>query len=114
MQINTSNPVSSQVQGVEATPKASEVKREDDKAAGRQSGQAAEAENPDYRINLSAESKQAIAELRKAQPASQNPLNIDLDEDEAARISQQASGQLAQTNVAIANQAMAKAVDLFT
>jgi hypothetical protein len=113
MEINTTNPVSTQVQGLEAAQKAPQVKREDEEAAGRQTQQT-EPENPDYRISLSDESKQAIAELTSGQPAVQGSSNGDLTEDEALQLSQQASEQLAQTNAAISNQAIQSAVDLFT
>jgi hypothetical protein len=113
MEINTTNPVSNQVQGLEATPKASEVKREDEEATRRQAEQT-EADDPDYRINLSEESKQAIAELTSPPPAVQDGLNVALNDDEAAQLSQEVADQLAQANAAISNQGIQKAVDLFT
>ncbi len=108
MEINTSNPV----QGPETAPKVSEVKREKEEAPDRQAAQTEE--NPDYRISLSDESKKAIAELTRSQASGQGKAKDGLSEEEAAQLAQQASEQLAQTNAAISNQAIQKAVDLFT
>ena len=113
MEINNAHPVSNQVQGLEATPKPSDVKREDEEAARRQAAQAEE-ENPDYRISLSEESKQAIAELTRPQSLDKGEPGAGLGENEALQLSQQTSEQLTQTNAAISNQAIQKAVDLFT
>jgi hypothetical protein len=108
MEINTSN----QIQGPEAAPKASEVKREKEEASGHQVTRTED--NPDYRISLSKASKEGITESTRSQTAGQAAPKSDLAEEEAARLAQQASGQLAQTNASISNQAIQKAVDLFT
>lgn len=112
MEINTSNPVNGQVQRLETTPKVSEVKREKEEAPGQQTAPAEG--NPDYKISLSDESKQAVAELTRPQAPDQNAEKADLSNEEAAQLAQQASEQLSQTNAAISNQAIQKAVDLFT
>lgn len=111
MEINTNNPVGNQIQGLETTPKVSEVKREKEEAPDRQAAQAQE--SPDYRISLSDASKKA-AELTG--PASPDPSvgQVDLTEEQAALVARQTSAQLAQTHAAISNQAIAKALDLFT
>jgi hypothetical protein len=49
-----------------------------------------------------------------AQTTGQPEGKADLSEDEAARMAQKTSEQLAQTNSAISNQAVQQAVDLFT
>ena len=46
-----------------------------------------------------------------ADPASEN---TELSNEEALRLAQQASEQLSQTNASMSNQAIQKAVDLFT
>lgn len=111
MEVNTNNPVSNKVQGLETTPRIDDVKREKEETSCQQTAETGE--GPDYRVSLSEMSKQAVAELAAPAPTKEAGEG-DLSEDEAARLSQQASTQLAQTNVAIANQAMQKAVDLFT
>ena len=112
MEISSNNPVSNQVQGLEATSKVDEVKREQEEAP-RQSAAQAE-ENPDYRVSLSDESRQAVAELTSPPAADQPPGKTEITDEEAVRLAQQASEQLSQTNASISNQAIQKAVDLFT
>jgi len=112
MEINTLTPVSNQVQGLETTSKASEVKREKEEAPGQQATQTEE--SPDYRLSLSDASKKAIAELTRSQAPNPGAEKNDLSEEDAAQLAQQASQQLAQSNAAISNQAIQKAVDLFT
>ena len=112
MEISSDNPVSNQVQGLESTPKVGEVKREQEEAP-RQGATQAE-ENPDYRVSLSEESKQAVAELTPPPAAEPSLERAALSDEEAVRLAQQASEQLTQTNAAISNQAIQKAVDLFT
>jgi hypothetical protein len=112
MEINANNPVSNQVQGLETTPRVDAVKPEKDKATGQEATQAEE--NPDYRVSLSEMAKQNIAELTNPLEATQGKTESGLFEQEAAQLSQQTAAQLSQTNIGIANQAMQKAVDLFT
>lgn len=112
MKVNTNHPVSSQVQGLETAPKASEVKRDKEEAPGQQAAQAEE--SPDYRISLSGASKKAIGELISAQAPGQDMGKTDLSVEAAAQLAQQAAKQLSQTNASISNQAIQKAVDLFT
>jgi hypothetical protein len=108
MEINTSN----QVQGLKATPKASEAKHEKKEASSHQATRTED--NPDYRISLSTAHKEAVTESTRSQAAGQAAPKSDLAEKEAARLAQQASEQLAQTKASISNQAIQKAVDLFT
>ena len=112
MEINTSNPVNGQVQGLETAPKVSEVKREKEDAPEQQAARTEE--SPDYKISLSDESKQAVAGLTSSRATDQNTEKADLSDEEAAQLAQQASEQLSQTNATISNQAIQKAVDLFT
>jgi hypothetical protein len=112
MEINANSPVSNQVQGLETTPRVDEVKQEKEKATGQQATQAEE--NPDYRVSLSEMAKQNIAEQINPLAGTQEKAQSDLTEQKAAELSQQTAAQLSQTNVGIANQAMQKAVDLFT
>ena len=112
MEISSNNPVSNQVQGLESTPKISEVKREQEEATRQ--GAAQTEENPDYRISLSEESKQAVAELATPSTADQPSQRTEISDEEAVRLAEQASEQLSQTQAAISNQAIQKAVDLFT
>ena len=108
MEINTNN----QVQGLESAQKVSEVKREKEDAPGQQPAQTEE--SPDYRISLSDTSKKAVNKLTHAQAPGQRTENVDLSEEAAAQVAQHAAEQLSQTNASISNQAMQKAVDLFT
>lgn len=108
MEINTNN----QVQGLETAAKASTVKREREDGPGRKAAEPEE--NPGDRISLSAASKKAVSELTGPQAAAQSTGKAALSEEEADHLARQASEQLAQTNAAISNQAIQKAVDLFT
>jgi len=108
MEINTNN----QVQGLGTAQKVSEVKREKEEAPGRQASPTEE--SPDYRISLSDASKKAVAELTSAQAAGQDSEKTDLSEEEAVQVARQASEKLSQTQASISNQAMQKAVDLFS
>ncbi|MCB2145435.1 MAG: hypothetical protein KQI81_03110 [Deltaproteobacteria bacterium] len=108
MEINTNN----QVQGLETAQKVSELKREKEEAPGRQASLTEE--SPDYRISLSDASKKAVSELTGTQASSPGPETNALSEKEADQLSQHAAEQLSQTNASISNQAMQKAVDLFT
>lgn len=108
MEINTSN----QVQGLETAQKVSEVKREKEEAPGRQ--ESPTEESPDYRISLSDASKKAVAELTSAQTSGQDAGKADLSEEEAVQVARIASEQLSQTQASISNQAIQKAVDLFS
>jgi len=108
MEINTSN----QVQGLETAQKISEVKREKEEAPDRQASPTED--SPDYRISLSDASKKAVSELTSAQASGQGAEKSGLSEEEAVQVAQQAAEQLSQTNVSISNQAIQKAVDLFT
>lgn len=112
MEINAKNPVGNQVQGLESSPRVNEVKQEEEKSNGQQAAQAEE--NPDYRVNLSEMSRQKIAEMTSPMSPSEDETRSDLTEQEAADLAQETANQLAQTNVTIANQAMQKAVDLFS
>ena len=108
MEINTSN----QVQELEAATKVSEVKREKEDTPDRQATQTSE--SPDYRISLSDASKKAVTGMTSSPAAGQATQHTDLSEDGAARLAQQTAEQLSHTNASISNQAMQKAVDLFT
>ena len=108
MEINTNN----QVQGLENAQKVSDVRREKEDSPGQQTAQTEE--SPDYRISLSDTSKKAVNELDHAQAPDPRTDDVDLSEKEAARVAQHAAEQLSQTNASISNQAMQKAVDLFT
>ena len=112
MEISTKNPVSNQVQGLDPTPKVSEVNRQREDAPRQETAQTEE--NPDYRINLSEESRQAMVERTPPPAADPSSESAKLSDEEALRMAQQASEQLSQTNAAISNQAIQKAVDLFT
>jgi hypothetical protein len=112
MEINANNPVSNQVQGLESTPRINEVKKEEEQSTGQQAAQTEE--NPDYRVNLSEMAKQSSAEESAPMADKPNEDQRAISEQEAAELAQKTSSQLAQTNVAIANQAMQKAVDLFS
>jgi len=108
MEIDTTN----QVQGLDRLQKVSDVKREKEDAPGQRTAQAEE--SPDYRISLSDTSKKAITELPRSQAPGQRIENTDLSEEDAAQVAQHAAEQLSQINASISNQAMQKAVDLFT
>lgn len=112
IEIHANNPVNNQVQGLESNPRVNEVKQEEEKSNGQQAAQAEE--NPDYRVNLSEMSRQKIAEMTNPISPPQDETRSDLTEQEAADLAQETANQLAQTNVTIANQAMQKAVDLFS
>lgn len=112
MEINANNPVTNQVQGMESTPKANEAKPEEEKSTGQQATQAED--NPDYRVSLSEMAKQRLTETTNPLASPPKTMEGGLSEQEAADLAQQTSAQLAQTNVAIANQAIQKAVDLFS
>jgi len=112
MEISSNNPVSNQVQELASAPKAGEVKR--DKEETPQQGTTQAEENPDYRISLSDESRQAVAEQTAPPAAEPSPEKAEITDEEAVRLAQQASEQLSQTNAAISNQAIQRAVDLFT
>ena len=88
------------------------VKREKGEAPGQQATQTEE--SPDYRISLSDTSKKAVSELTRSQAPGPSTDRVDLSEEEAAQVAQHAADQLSQTNASISNQAMQKAVDLFT
>jgi hypothetical protein len=108
MEINATN----QVQGLETVTKISEAKREKEGAPDHQAAQTEE--NPDYRISLSDTSTRAVTGITSSQAPGQGTENVNLTEEEAARVSQQTAEQLSQTSASISNQAMQKAVDLFT
>lgn len=112
MEINPSNAINGQVQGLETTPKAGQVKREKEEAPEQHAAQAEE--GPDYRIRLSDASKHAVTELTGSQSAGQSTETADLSDEQAAQLAQQVSEELSQTHAAISNQAMQNAVDLFT
>ncbi len=112
MEINTNNPVSNEVRGLESAQKISAVKREKEEAPDPQASRTQE--NPDYRISLSDESKKAVSDLAGTAAPSGNTGAADISEEEALQIARQTSEQLSQTTAAISNQAIQKAVDLFT
>jgi len=112
MEVNANNPVSNQVQGLESSPRVNKVGQEEDKSNGQQAAKTEE--NPDYRVNLSEMSKQKMAEMANPLMAPEDGTNSDLTEQEADSLAQQTANQLLQTNINIANQAMQKAVDLFS
>jgi hypothetical protein len=108
MQVNTDN----QVQALKTATKVGEVKREKEDTPRQQAAQTEE--SPDYRISLSDPSKKAVTELTRAQAPGPGTEKVDLSEEEAAHVARQAAEQLSQTNASIANQAIQKAVNLFT
>jgi hypothetical protein len=110
MEINANNPVNNQVQGLESTPRVTEVKPEEEKNTGQQAAQAED--NPDYRVNLSEMSMQRVAEMNSPTAATQEGPEEAMTEQEAAGLAEQMANQLSQTNVTIANQAMQKAVGI--
>lgn len=112
MEIIPGNPVDNQIQGLKAAPKTNKVDREKREPQGQQA--ARPEEGPDYRISLSDASKNGIAEMADTQRPGQGSDGAPLTEEAAARMAQQVSEQLAQTNAAISNQVIQKAVDLFT
>ena len=112
MVINANNPVGNPVQKLETSPKNKEVNQEKGEAPERHPAKTEE--SPDYRISLSDASKKAVAELNGLQDSGHAADKSGMTEDAAAQLAQQTSVQLAQTNVSIANQAIAQAVDLFT
>lgn len=111
MEISNSKPVSNQVQGLEAATKASEVKREEEEVREQAAPQTED--NPDFRISLSDESKVAVAELGGEHLSGQAD-GAKLSDEEAVQLAQQTSAQLAQTDTSISNQAIQRAIDLFT
>jgi hypothetical protein len=108
MEINTKD----QVQGLEAATKISGIRREKEDGPGQQAAQAEK--DPDYRISLSDASKKAVGETARSQASGKSAEKVDLSEEDAARVARQTAEQLSQTNASISNQAMQKAVDLFT
>ncbi|BBO76110.1 hypothetical protein DSCW_35270 [Desulfosarcina widdelii] len=112
MEISNNNPVSNQVQGLEATTKASEVKRDEEEVKEQAAPQTEE--NPDYRLSLSEEAKQATTEFAAPSVDGQAADGAKLSDEEAVQLAQQASAQIAQTDASISNQAIQRAVDLFT
>jgi hypothetical protein len=112
MVINANNPVGNPVKGLETSPKANEVRREKGEAPERDTARTEE--SPDYRISISDASKKAVAELSGLQDSGREADKSEMTESAAARLAQQTSVQLAQTDTSIANQAIAQAVDLFT
>ena len=71
-------------------------------------------DGPDYQVNLSENAKNSVSGATPPADVSPPVAGEDVSEEEAAHLARQAASQLAQTNTAIANQAMQKAVDLFT
>lgn len=107
MEINTNN----QVQGPANAPKAGEVKHENKEASGHQATRSED--SPGYRISLSQDSKEAIAESTRPQDLGQLAPEAELSDAQALEVALQTSEKLTQTNAAISNQAIQKAVDLF-
>ena len=58
--------------------------------------------------------KKAVSDLAGTPAPGRNTGGADISEEEAGQIARQASEQLSQTSAAISNQAIQKAVDLFT
>ena len=112
MEINTAKPVNGQVQGLGATQKAPPVKREQEDTPENRATQTDEAS--DDRISLSEASRKAVAELAGSQTPEPVKEDAELSESEAAHLAEQTSEQLALTTASISNQALQKAVDLFT
>lgn len=108
MEINTNN----QVQGLENAQKVSNVRREKEDAPGQQTAQTEE--STDYRISLSDTSKKSVNQLTRSQATGPNTDSVDLSEEKAAKVARHTAGQLSQTKASITNQAMQRAVDLFT
>ena len=112
MQINANNPVNSQVQELETVQKPGQVKEEKEQSPGQQSARAED--NPDYRVSLSELAKQNIAEMTTPPEKTETEAQSDLTDQEAMDLAQNTAARLSQTNMAIANQALQKAVDLFS
>ena len=113
MEINTSNPVNTQVEGLTNTQKNEGIRPEQEREASQQ-GVQTEEDNPDYRVNLSDMAKNNIAGVTYPKEDNQYAAGDDLNDQEAAELAEQTAAQLSQTNVPIANQAVQKAVDLFS
>lgn len=112
MLIDNNTSVGTPVQGVERLPKVDEIKHGNEEVNEQQ--QTAENEaTEDYQVSLSDEAKTAVAELNKPAATDQSAPAINLTEEEAFQLSSQTAQQLSQTNTAIANLAIQKAVDLF-
>lgn len=107
MEINTNN----QVQGPANAPKAGEVKHENKEASGHPAARSEE--SPDYHISLSEDAKKAVTDSTGPQDRGQLTPGADLSEAQALEVASQTSEKLAQTNAAISNQAIQRAVDLF-
>ena len=111
MEINTNSQISNQVRGLESPPKTNEVRQEKDATNSQLTQQTKEKAGD--QVNISDMAKEALAE--KTNPlANQVAAENEINEQEARRLSEQTGAQLSQTNTPIANQAMQKAVDLFT
>ena len=115
MQIESNNPVSNLVQGVETTPTAGSVNQEKENAPEQRAAETEGAEGtPDYQLRLSEQSRQALAELSRSQESDTPPPNANLNESEAGQLASQIGSQLSQqTSASITNLAIQKAVDLF-
>jgi len=112
MEISDNNPVSNRVQGLAAPTQANAVKREEQEA--KEQAAPRTGDNPDYRLSLSEEAKQATAEFATPSVDGQATDGAKLSDEEAAQLAQQTSEQIARTDAAISNQAIQQAIDLFT
>jgi hypothetical protein len=112
MDLNPSDPVGSQIQGLQGAKKVSHINREKDHAPQRQAAQTED--SPDDRISLSDASKKAVAELAGPPVGTQATGKSDLSDNQAALLAQQTAEKLSQSTAAISNQSIQKAVDLFT
>ena len=112
MEINTSNSINAKVRGIESTPRTDQVKREREDAPQAQA--TGVNGDPDDRISLSDASKSAVADLTSSTTTSRSNAASDLSDAEAVQLAQQTAEQLGQANTGISNQALQKAVDLFT
>lgn len=112
MLVDNNTSVGPSLQGVERPASTPEIKYASEEA--REQRQAVENEaTEDDRVSLSDEAKTAMAEINQPTGTNQSPPAVNLTEEEAFQLSSQTAQQLSQTNTAIANQAIQKAVDLF-
>ena len=112
MEIDSTHMVDGKVRGPISPQKINQSKPDNEETPENKGTPTEEA--PDYRISLSEASRKAVAELAESPPPDQAEAQADLSEEEAAQLAQQVSSQLSQDNASISNQAIQRAVDLFT
>ena len=112
MEINSNDTVGGPMPSPATAAKATTAKTDKDDSSGQKADRTDD--GPDYQVNLSENAKNSVSEATPPADVSPPVAGEDVSEEEAAHLARQAASQLAQTNTAIANQAMQKAVDLFT